>query len=50
VPDDGGGQVKASRQSTIQSQHPIYSLLGQASHAESPTTKKKIVLPPKGAW
>jgi len=46
---EGGDVVKAKNVSTIQTSHPIYSLMTQTNTA-APGTKKKIVIPPKGAW
>jgi len=51
--EEMGGTVKANNIPTG-AQHPIYSLMaGKSSGNETPTvgaTKKKIVIPPKGAW
>lgn len=48
---DLGGVVKASHVTTIGGgqQHPIYSLMDQGNH-EKPSGKKKIVIPPPGAY
>ena len=43
-----GGTVKASTVPTV-SAHPVYSLLDNNSK-EHPSQKKKIVMPPPGAW
>jgi len=51
-----GGTVKASKPTTSNTaSHPVYSLMtGKASSTDPPgpttATKKKIVIPPKGAW
>jgi len=42
-----GGTVKAKNPNTVE-QHPIYSLMGGQGGVS--TGKKKIVMPPKGAW
>jgi hypothetical protein len=45
--DDMGGTVKAANAPTTGGAHPIYSLM---QPKEGASTKKKIVIPPKGAW
>jgi len=45
-----GGTVKASNPNTLQHQHPIYSLMDKQGSLDKPTTKKKIVMPPPGAY
>jgi len=44
-----GGVVKASNVPTVQGAHPVYSLL-DSNNKEHPSQKKKIVMPPPGAW
>lgn len=46
--EEMGGTVKASQTSTTAGPHPIYSLMG--GNASGPTTKKKIVIPPRSAY
>jgi len=46
---DMGGVVKASKVNTVQREHPIYSLMNKGGQ-QGQTTKKKIVMPPPGAW
>jgi len=52
--EDMGGTVKASTSTTTTGPHPIYSLMaGKTGNQSGPTTpggKKKIVIPPKGAY
>jgi len=46
-----GGTTKASNPNVMRKEHPIYSLMTQGKDGvEKPSTKKKIVMPPPGAW
>ena len=45
-----GGSVKASSFHSVESPHPVYSLMSQSAGMESASRKKKIVMPPRGAW
>jgi len=44
-----GGTVKASNLPTVNAQHSIYGLMAKPG-TEQPTTKKKIVIPPRAAY
>jgi len=44
-----GGVTKAKNPNTVAEGHPVYSLMGGQT-SSSPSGKKKIVIPPKGAW
>jgi len=46
---DLGGTVKSTHTPTVQNQHPIFKLMDKGN-MEAPTTKKKIVMPPRAAW
>jgi len=46
-----GGTAKAANPNVMRKEHPIYSLMTQGKDGvEKPSTKKKIVMPPPGAW
>jgi len=47
--EDGGGVVKAAKVNSV-SAHPVYSMIGKDSKSPTSSSKKKIVMPPPGAY